>query len=144
MSRVNIYATQPEAYNAMFTLEKYIKNSKLPPILEELIRVRTSQINGCAYCIQMHTKSALQQGETHERLFLLSAWKQSSLFTPEEQAVLALTEEVTQISNDGVSDTTYKQLEEHFDRKQIAQLIMLISKMNIWNRIAVATNVHES
>ncbi|MGF1729976.1 carboxymuconolactone decarboxylase family protein [Photobacterium kasasachensis] len=143
MSRVNIYTSQPEAYNAMFTLEKYIKSCNLPPILEELIRVRTSQINGCAYCIQMHSKSALEHGESQERLFSLPAWKESQLFTPQERAVLALTEEATQISNNGVSDTTYRQLEESFDPPQIAQLIMLISTMNAWNRMAIATKIQE-
>lgn len=142
MSRVNIYATQPEAYNAMFTLEDYIKKCNLSPILEELVRVRTSQINGCAYCIQMHSKAALEKGETQERLFSLPAWKESPLFTSEERAVLALTEEITQISNYGVSDTTYTQLAMYFEQIQIAQLIMLVSIMNTWNRISVATQVH--
>ncbi|WED27653.1 carboxymuconolactone decarboxylase family protein [Vibrio sp. DW001] len=141
MSRVNIYATQPEAYNAMFTIEGYIKKCNLSPILEELIRVRTSQINGCAYCIQMHSKAALEKGETQERLFSLPAWNESPLFTSEERAVLALTEEITHISNYGVSDTTYKQLTEYFEQVQIAQLIMLVSIMNTWNRISVATQV---
>ncbi|MCW8332192.1 carboxymuconolactone decarboxylase family protein [Photobacterium sp. SDRW27] len=141
MSRVNIYAAQPEAYNAMFGLENYIKKSNLSPVLNELIRVRTSQINGCAYCIQMHTTAALEQGETQERLFSLPAWKESQLFTSEERAVLALTEEITHISKHGVSDTTYKQLAEYFEEVQIAQLIMLVSVMNTWNRIAVATKV---
>ncbi|WEM44195.1 carboxymuconolactone decarboxylase family protein (plasmid) [Photobacterium sp. DA100] len=141
MSRVNIYVAQPEAYKAMFGLESYIKECNLSPVLEELIRVRTSQINGCAYCIQMHTTAALEQGETQERLFSLPAWKESPLFTSEERAVLALTEEITHISKYGVSDTTYKQLAKYFEEVQIAQLIMLVSVMNTWNRIAVATKV---
>ena len=141
MSRVNIYTSQPEAYNAMFILEDYIKNCGLSPILEELIRVRTSQINGCAYCIELHTKAALKNGETHKRLFSLTAWKESPLFSSEERAVFALIEEITHISNNGVCDATYNQLAEYFEEAQIAQLIMLVSVMNVWNRMAVATKV---
>ncbi len=140
MNRVNIHKTQPTAYQAMFGLEKYLETIDLPASLVELIKTKASQINGCAYCIQMHSKAALEKGETMERLFALSAWKESPLFTNKERSALALTEEVTLISHQGVSDDVYANLQKHFNEEQIAQLIMLIATINAWNRIAVATH----
>ena len=96
--RINIAMLEPDAYKAMSGLESYIRHSKLPALLREMIKIRASQINGCAYCIDMHTREALQLGETQRRIFALSAWKESPLFSEEERAVLQLTEEVTQIS----------------------------------------------
>ncbi|WP_085905632.1 carboxymuconolactone decarboxylase family protein [Kiloniella majae] len=138
MTRVNIHKIQPAAYDAMFGLEKYLGTTDIGPQLAELIKTRVSQINGCAYCIQMHTKIALDNGETAERLFALSAWKESPLFSEKERAVLALTEEVTLISEHGVSDRVYNRVGEHFSDEQIAQIIMAITTINAWNRIAIA------
>lgn len=141
MTRVNIQKTQPNAYAAMFGLEKYLSETTLPPRLIELIKTRSSQINGCAFCIQMHSQSAQAHGESAERLLALSAWKESPLFSDNERAVLALTEEVTLISHTGVRNETYSQLSHHFDEIGIAQLIMTIATINAWNRIAIATHV---
>ncbi|WP_120497342.1 carboxymuconolactone decarboxylase family protein [Kiloniella sp. EL199] len=138
MTRVNIQKAQPGAYEAMFGLEKYLGATGLDKNLTELIKTRASQINGCAYCIQMHTKSALENGEKAERLFALSAWKESPLFSEKERAVFALTEEVTLIFENGVSDRVYNGVEEHFTEEQIAQIIMAITTINAWNRIAIA------
>lgn len=141
MKRVNIHENQPAAYQAMFGLEKYLETTGLSPLLIELVRVRASQINGCAYCIQLHSQAAQKHGETAERLLALAAWKHSPLFDGPERAALALTEEVTLISANGVSDAVYHALEEHFTEEQKAQLIVLIATINSWNRFAVSTLV---
>ncbi|MEH6629207.1 MAG: carboxymuconolactone decarboxylase family protein [Halopseudomonas aestusnigri] len=140
MNRVKIHNIQPTAYQAMFGLETYLETVDLPGYLIELIKIRASQINGCAYCIQMHSKAAQKQNEAIDRLFALSAWKESLLFTDEERSALALTEEVTLISRHGVSDAVYKDVEKHFNEVQTAQLIMTITIINAWNRIAVTTH----
>lgn len=139
--RVNIEQTKPEAWKAMYGLSAVVSKSSLSPIQKHLIMVRTSQINSCAFCINMHTKEALQIGETQQRLFLLSAWKETNLFTDEEKAILALTEEVTLIHQNGVSDNTYKQAGKFYTPETIAEIIMSIVLMNAWNRIAVSTHI---
>lgn len=141
MSRVEIHTVQPTAYKGMGELEAYMGTVDLPIILVELAKIRASQINGCAYCIQMHSQAALKSGETHQRLFALSAWKESPLFTNKERCVLALVEEVTLIFEKGVSDTVYTDLQDHFNDEQVAQLIMVVTIINAWNRIAIATHV---
>src|SRR5665213_626434 len=133
--RVNIEQTQPEAWKALYGLAIILSKSTLSPIQKHLIMVRASQINSCAFCINMHTKEALKTSETQQRLFLLSAWKETNLFTDEEKAILALTEEVTLIHQNGVSDATYKQAEKFFSAETIGEIIMLIVLMNAWNRI---------
>ncbi|GAM57585.1 4-carboxymuconolactone decarboxylase domain [Vibrio ishigakensis] len=143
MSRVNIYKNQPAAYKAFFGVEAYLKQCGFDPILEELVRVRTSQINGCAYCIHVHTKGALAHGETQERIFALSVWKESKLFNEKERSILALVEEMAHITEKGVSDETYQALESHFDEIQISQFIVLCTMMNAWNRLGVATHANE-
>ena len=107
---------------------------------KELIKIRASQINGCAFCIHMHTTDARKHGETEQRIYLLNAWKEvHGLYTAEERAVLALTEEMTCIANGGVSDETYKNAGAFFDDHQLAQIMMAIVTINGWNRIAIAT-----
>lgn len=137
--RINILKNEPEAYKAMKTLENYIATSKVTPIQKELIKIRASQINGCAYCINMHARDARKIGETEQRIYLLNAWRETSLFTEEEKAILALTEEVTLIAK-GVSDDTYQQAAKLFDEHYLAQIIMIIVTINAWNRIAVSTS----
>lgn len=139
--RVNIQQTQPDTYKAMYALSGAIGKSKLPPILKHLITVRASQINSCAYCINMHTAEALAVGETQQRLFLLSAWRETDLFTDEEKAVIALTEEVTLIHQHGVSDKVYKEAEKFFSPQLIGEIITSIILINAWNRIAVSTHM---
>ena len=140
MKRINIPKTEPNAYKGMLALEQYIRNSAIPHLLRELIKIRASQINGCAYCIDMHTQEALKIGETQRRIFALSAWKESPLFTEEERYVLQLTEEVTLISKDGVSDETYNKVLGFYGENVLAQIIMQIIIINSWNRIAVSTH----
>jgi len=139
-TRINIKKVEPAAYEAMYGLEKYISTTNINPILLELIKMRASQINGCAFCLNMHSKDARKIGETEQRLYLLNAWKETTLFTEEEKAVLALTEEVTLISNH-VSDETYRNASSFFNEQDLARLIMAIITINAWNRIAIATKL---
>jgi len=142
--RINIAEVEPNAYQAMFGLEKYLSSSSLGKVLCDLIRLRASQINGCAYCIEMHSEEALKSGESTKRLFALSAWWESPLFSEKEVAALLMTDEITNISNKGLSDETYSRVEKHFNENEIAQLIMLIGTINTWNRMAVSTKMfHE-
>jgi AhpD family alkylhydroperoxidase len=139
-NRFDIQKVEPNAYKAMFALEDYLQNSGLSKSHLELIKIRASQINGCAFCINMHTLDALKQGETPQRIFLLNAWKETELFTKEEQIVLAITEEVTLIHKNGLSNETYEQAKQLFNENYIAQIIMAIVTINAWNRIAISTN----
>ncbi|MEJ8844461.1 carboxymuconolactone decarboxylase family protein [Lacibacter sp. H375] len=139
--RVNIHEAEPQAYKAMFALEGYLASSQLSKTHKELIKIRASQINGCAYCIDMHTKDALKNGETIQRIFLLSTWRETNLFTEEEKAVLAITEEVTLIHNQGLSDKTYQQAIAVLDKNYIAQTIVAVATINAWNRIAISTQM---
>lgn len=137
--RINIQQVQPQAYKAMYALEGYLATSTVSKGYKHLMKIRASQINGCAFCIDMHTKEALKDGETIQRIFLLNAWKESGLFTPKEQAILALTEEVTLISQHGVTDETYSAAAALFDEEQLSQIIMCIVTINAWNRIAITS-----
>ena len=140
-NRIDIQKLEPNAYKQMFALENYIQNSQLSKTHLELIKIRASQINRCAFCINMHTADALKHGETNQRIFLLSAWKETELFTEEEKVVLAMTEEITLLHQHGLSDETYKKAEVLFDKNYMAQIIMAIVTINAWNRIAVSTNL---
>lgn len=138
--RLNLGELQPKAYKAMLGLEAYIQASDLSKTHINLIKTRASQINGCAYCLDMHTQESLKSGETPQRLFILSAWRETHLFTEEEKALLALTEEITVIQPHGVSDTTYKKALNFFGENYVAQIIMAVVAINGWNRIAVSTH----
>lgn len=139
--RISIKELEPDAYKAMLELENYTKTIQIPSLLKQLIKIRASQINCCAYCIDMHTEHALEEGESARRIFALSAWTESHLFSDEERAVLKLTEEVTLISLHGVKEDTYKNVIHFYGEKILAQLIMQIIVINAWNRIAVATKM---
>ncbi|MFT3945602.1 MAG: carboxymuconolactone decarboxylase family protein [Agriterribacter sp.] len=139
--RINIKELEPKAYEILYAMEKYIANTDLPLLLRELIKIRASQINKCAFCLDMHTKDARKAGETEQRIYALSAWEESPLFTDEERAVLALTEEITLISECGVKNETYENIQKHFSSNQLAQMIMVINQINVWNRIAISTKM---
>ena len=139
--RVNIEQSQPRAYKAMYALEGYLATTQLAHTQKDLIKLRASQINRCAFCIDMHTKEAINHGETLQRIVLLDAWRETNLFTDEEKALLAITEEVTLIVVHGLSDDTYQQAQAFFDNDHIAQIIMAVVTINAWNRIAVSTNM---
>jgi AhpD family alkylhydroperoxidase len=138
--RIVIPKVAPEAYQAMLGLEKYIATTSITPVLKELIKIRASQVNGCAYCINMHTADARKLDITEQRIYLLSAWREADVYTEEEKAVLALTEEITLISNH-VSEETYENAAKYYDEKSLAEIIMMIITINAWNRIGIATGM---
>ena len=138
--RIIIGKLEPEAYKALYALSKYIDSTGLTKIHKELIKIRASQINGCAYCIDMHTKDARKAGETEQRIYALNAWRETPFFTEEERAILALTEEITLIQNH-VSDKTYQAAAAVLDEHYLAQVMMAIININAWNRIGIATNM---
>lgn len=138
--RMNIAAVEPEGYNAILALEKYIATTQLSKTHKELIKIRASQINGCAFCLDMHTKDARKHGETEQRIYTLSAWRDTPFFTEDEKTVLALTEQVTLIGNH-VSDKTYDEAVKVLGEKYVAQVIMMIITINCWNRIAITTGL---
>ncbi|PZR29472.1 MAG: hypothetical protein DI535_01815 [Citrobacter freundii] len=139
-TRLNIQKTTPAAYTAMLGLESYLDTTQLTPAHMDLIKIRASQINGCAFCIDMHTLEARQHGESEQRIYGLNAWKETPFYTDEERAVLALTEEITLIAG-GVSDATYNTAVELLGEQYTAQAIMAIIVINAWNRIGVATKL---
>jgi AhpD family alkylhydroperoxidase len=134
--RINAMATQPAALKAMLALEGYVSSTSLSSPHKNLIKIRASQINGCAYCINMHTFDARKEGETEQRIYLLDAWRETELYTEEEKAILALTEEITLIQG-GVSDETYQKAAELFDEDYLTHIIMAIVTINSWNRLAI-------
>lgn len=139
-SRIVIPAVAPEAYQALMNLEKYISTTSLTPVHKELIKIRASQINGCAYCINMHTADGRKHGITEQKIYLLSAWREADVYTEEEKAILALTEQVTLITNH-VSDEVYQNAANLFDDKYLAEIILLIITINSWNRLAITTGM---
>lgn len=140
-TRLNIQKLEPKAYEAMYGLENFLANSELDKIHLELIKIRASQLNGCAYCINMHTKDAMKLGETDQRIFLLNAWRETTLFTEEECIILAMTEEITHISQHGLSEETYQKALNLFTKNYIATIIIAITTINAWNRIAISTHM---
>ncbi|WP_429843173.1 carboxymuconolactone decarboxylase family protein [Brevibacillus sp. FIR094] len=140
-ARFNHRAANPEALQTMLKLENFVNESGLDKKLIELIKIRASQINGCAFCMDMHTQDARKLGETEQRIYLLSLWRESAVYTEAERAVLALTEAVTVITANGVSEELYQQVREHFDENQYVALIMAINTINSWNRIAISTGM---
>lgn len=142
--RLNLKELEPDAYEAMYCLEKYLAKTHFDRNLRELIKIRASQLNGCAYCIEMHAADALKYGEDPNRIFALSAWWESPLFSSKEKALLMMTEEITAIADRGLTDDTFQEAKKHFTDQEIAQIIMMISVINVWNRMAVATHMfHE-
>ncbi|MDN5384041.1 MULTISPECIES: carboxymuconolactone decarboxylase family protein [Streptomyces] len=135
--RMNFSAVAPKVFKAVLALDAAAREG-LDPVLLELVQIRASQINHCAYCIDYHTSDARKAGETEERIYQLSAWEESSLYTEKERAALALTEAVTLLPQ-GVSDEVYNEAAKHFDEKELAQLIALIFTVNVWNRMNVTT-----
>ncbi|HKK43944.1 MAG TPA: carboxymuconolactone decarboxylase family protein [Balneolaceae bacterium] len=138
--RINLRKLAPDAYKIMYNFEQYLAQSSLTDRHKELIKIRASQINGCAYCLDMHTKDARNAGESEQRLYLLSAWRETSLFTNEEKAILALTEEMTKIQN-GVSEATYNRALQLLGKEYLAEVMMAVIIINAWNRIGVSTSL---
>lgn len=140
--RFNLKAVAPNALKAMIGLETYVSQCSLPKTFKELIKIRASQINGCAFCINIHTQDAIKNGETNQRIFLLNAWKEvDDIFTEEEKVVLAITEEITLIHQKGLSDATYTDALKFFSESQIAEIIAAVTTINLWNRIVLSTHL---
>jgi len=136
-TRLNPYAAAPDSIGKMVALEDHLRNSGLEFSLFELVKMRASQINGCAFCLHMHSKDARAAGESEERLYLLSAWRESSLYTPRERAALAWTEALTLVAQTAAPDADYEGLKPHFSEAEIVNLTLLIGLINSWNRLAV-------
>jgi AhpD family alkylhydroperoxidase len=135
--RLNPYQAAPETMKAMVALETHIAASGLEPSLIDLVKTRASQINGCAYCIHMHTREARAHGESEERLYLLSAWHESPLYSARERAALNWTEALTLLAHSHAPDEVYDELRQYFDEAEIVKLTILIGAINIWNRVAI-------
>ena len=141
-SRFKMGKVQPEAYRAMSALDKYGSESAIDKLQREMIKIRASQINGCAYCVNSHTKSARALGETEQRIYLMSVWREAGeTFTEEEKLILEMTEEITLIHKAGLSDRLYGKAFELFGEEKTAQVIMAIITINAWNRIGVSLNM---
>jgi AhpD family alkylhydroperoxidase len=135
--RMNINKAEPGIYHAMAASDKQVESFELDAKLKELIRIRVSQLNGCGYCINYHTKDALKIGETTQRIFAISAWWETPFFTEVEKAVLKLAEQVTNISDKGVTDEVFNNALSLLGEKKLAQVIFIIVTINSWNRIAI-------
>jgi AhpD family alkylhydroperoxidase len=135
--RMNYYQAAPETIKALVGVEDVIKASGLEQSLIELVKTRASQINGCAFCIHMHTADARKHGETEQRLYLLDAWRESPLYTERERAALAWTEALTLISETHAPDADYEAMRAQFSESEAVNLTMLIGAINAWNRVAI-------
>jgi AhpD family alkylhydroperoxidase len=135
--RIDYRKTAPGAFQAMLGMETYVRQCALESSLVELVKTRVSQINGCAYCLDMHTKDARAAGETEQRLYLLAAWRETTFYTPRERAALAWAEAITRLAGHEVSDELYDEVRRHFDEESIVNLTLAVITINGWNRLAV-------
>ncbi|MBE7150363.1 carboxymuconolactone decarboxylase family protein [Bacillus mycoides] len=136
--RISYYDISPDGMKIMMDMEKYTKKSSINRAVRELIKIRVSQINGCAYCIDMHTSDARKLGETEQRIYCLSAWDDCDFYTPEEKVALELSEHITLIPTKRVPENLYNRVREYFEEKQYVDLVLIINQINSWNRISIA------
>jgi len=139
--RINFKQVAPDAYAAMCGLQGYVNKCGLEHSLLELVKMRASQINGCAFCIAMHTTEAVEAGERHERLHLLNAWAETDLYTPRERAALAWTEAMTRLSETHAPDDVYEEMRRHFSEQEAVDLTWCIVTINTWNRLMAGFRV---
>lgn len=139
--RLNYATAFPEGLSAVLNLERTIRSSGLEPSLLELVKIRASQLNGCAYCLDMHTKDARARGETEQRIYTLSAWRETPFFSPRERAALAWTEALTNIQQGHAPDDVYEEARREFDEAELVKLTLAITQINAWNRIAIGFRV---
>lgn len=142
--RIDPYKASPAAMEAMMGVEDYISGSGLENPLAELVRMRASQINGCAFCLDLHSKDARQSGENEQRLYLLSAWRESHLYSERERAALAWTEALTLVSEDRASDDVFATARGQFTDEELTSLTLLIGQINSWNRFATGFRFQHS
>jgi AhpD family alkylhydroperoxidase len=141
--RIDFNVVYPCAYDTMEPIDKFVDNIPVAQSLKEFIRIRASQINGCAYCVDVHSRDARKIGESEQRVFLVSAWREAGdVFTEQERTVFQMTEEITLIHQHGLSDAVYEKAIGLFGEELTAQLIIAIIAINAWNRIGVATQMH--
>ncbi|HEY5915918.1 MAG TPA: carboxymuconolactone decarboxylase family protein [Chryseolinea sp.] len=138
--RIKMNSLAPDGYKVMLAFEKYLNGTSLSDVHKNLIRIRASQINGCSYCVDMHTQEAREAGESERRIYNLASWRETPFFSDDERAILALTEEVTLITQ-RLSDQTYLNAVSLLGEKYVAEAIFAIITINGWNRIGVATNM---
>jgi AhpD family alkylhydroperoxidase len=136
--RINYAEVSPEGVAGVRAMERYLATTSLEPALRELVKLRASQINGCAYCIDMHTKVARHHGETEQRLYGVTAWHETPFYSDRERAALAWTEAVTLISQNDVPDELYEATRHHFSEQEIVDLTLAIAAINTWNRLAIS------
>src|SRR5256885_4339957 len=132
-ARIAAHNIPPAAFKAVSGLEEYLRQSELERSLIELVKLRASYMNGCAYCVDMHTKEARAAGETEQRLYAVPVWRETPFFTPRERAALAWTEAVTEIGHGGVSDELYSSARAHFSEAELVNLTMAVIAINAWN-----------
>ena len=137
MTRIDYYKVAPEGVKAVRAVERYVRASELESALIELVKVRASLMNGCGYCVDLHTKDARAKGETEQRLFAVAVWRETPFFSPRERAALAWTEAVTDIGRSGVSDALYDEARAHFTDKELVDLTVAVIAIIAWNRLAV-------
>lgn len=142
-ARIQYSKVDPKATHAMLGLEHYSHESGLEPSLLELVKMRASQLNGCAYCLDMHSKDARAAGETEQRLYVLNAWREAPFYSERERAALAWTEAVTLIADGGVSDDLFEEARKHFSEGELVALTMAIIAINGWNRLAISLRGNE-
>lgn len=136
-SRVDYRKAAPDAFKAMLALEAGVHRTGLEPSLIELVKMRVSQINGCGYCLDMHSKDARAAGETEQRLYLLSAWREAPFYTDRERAALSWAEAVTLVATNDLPDALYDEVRAQFDEKGMVELTLAIIAINGWNRLAI-------
>jgi len=136
--RLNAYTAAPDAMKALVAVETYIQQCGLEKSLVELVKMRASQINGCAYCLSVHSHDARRNGETEQRLYVLPAWRETQFFTPRERAALAWTEALTLIAETNAPDDVYEEVQRQFNEKEIVDLTTLVGMINLWNRLAIS------
>ena len=136
--RIDYHKVAPDAFKAMLDLEAGVHRTSLEPALIELVKMRVSQINGCGYCLDMHSKDARAAGETEQRLYVLPAWREAPFYSARERAALAWAEAVTLVSGNDLDDELYQHVREQFDEKGLVELTLAIIAINGWNRLAIA------
>lgn len=136
-ARMNYPKASPEAYRAMIALERFVEGCGLEESLLHLVKLRSSQINGCAFCVDMHWKDLRAIGESEERLYMLNAWEEATVYSPRERAALALAEAVTLVSQTHVPDAVYREAAEYFSEKELTNLVVAIASINAWNRLGI-------
>ncbi|WP_212928893.1 carboxymuconolactone decarboxylase family protein [Oceanobacillus oncorhynchi] len=141
-NRINYFKVAPNAMTPIMEFEKYVRKTSIDRKLKELIKIRVSQINGCSYCLNMHTKAAKKLNVSDKQIDALKHWKTEELFTEMDRAAFELAENMTLVSENGVSDALYEKVREYFDEKEYVELVMVIIQINTWNRLFIAMGNH--